>query len=190
MGAKNAKSPLETKEKKKKDNDVIVRGDNITNNDDIPIKNDNITNNDDMPIKNDNITNNDDIPIKNDNININNNIPIKNDNFTVNNNTLIENDDAYNNNLQNYIKSSYIIKEIFSLISENQKLELIIYNKHLQKLFDINIEDYKKKSKKYRIIDKKGFGKEYKLNTKFILFQGHYLKKKRNGIGNFMKTEN
>ena len=69
------------------------------------------------------------------------------------------------------------------MISEKKKLELIIYNKHLQNLFDINIEDYKKKSNKYRIIDKKGFGKEYKLNTKILLFEGKYINNKRNGIG-------
>ena len=126
MGAKNGKSDLKTKEKRKKDSKAI--------NNNIPIDNDNITN-----------------------INLQNSI--------------------------NSIKSPYIIKEIFSLLNEKKKLELIIYNKKLQNFFDIKIEDYKKKSRKYRIIDKKGFGKEYILNTKTLLFEGKYVKNKRNGIG-------
>ena len=42
------------------------------------------------------------------------------------------------------IKSLYVLKEIFSFLSEKQKLYAIIYNKQLQNQFNINIENYKK----------------------------------------------
>ena len=40
----------------------------------------------------------------------------------------------------NSIKSEYNIKEIFSFLSRKQIYNLIIYNKHLQKLVEINIK--------------------------------------------------
>ena len=42
------------------------------------------------------------------------------------------------------IKSSYIKKDIFSFLQEKQKLNMIMYNKELQKMLDIDIEIYKK----------------------------------------------
>jgi len=48
-------------------------------------------------------------------------------------------------NIEKSIESLYILKKIFSFLSEKQKLKIIIYNKHLQKNLDVNIEDYKKK---------------------------------------------
>ena len=43
------------------------------------------------------------------------------------------------------IKSYYNLMEIFSFLNTKQKLNIIIYNKQLQKKLRINIEDYKKK---------------------------------------------
>ena len=43
------------------------------------------------------------------------------------------------------IQSLYILKDIFSFLSEEQKLKIIIYNKQLQNKLDINIVHYKKK---------------------------------------------
>ena len=40
------------------------------------------------------------------------------------------------------IKSLYVIKNIFSFIKEEQSLNMIIYNKKLQKRLLVNIEDY------------------------------------------------
>ena len=53
------------------------------------------------------------------------------------------------------IKSAYIIKGIFSFINLKQKLNLITYNKELQKIIGVNIEDYKKASGRYKIVKKK-----------------------------------
>ena len=81
------------------------------------------------------------------------------------------------------IKSSYIIKKIFSFLYEKQKLKMIKYSKELQKMHLINIEDYKKISGKYRIVEINGKGKEYIINTNILIFEGEYLNRKRNGKG-------
>ena len=80
------------------------------------------------------------------------------------------------------IKSLYILKDLFSFLSEKQKLKIIIYNKQLQKKLDINIEDYKKIRGIYRIGERNGKGKEYNSNNKLI-FEGEYLNGKINGKG-------
>ena len=81
------------------------------------------------------------------------------------------------------IKSSFIIKEIFSFIDEKQMLNMIIYNKHLQNILEVDIENYKKISGKYKIGEKNGIGKEYKLNTNILIFEGEYKNGKRDGKG-------
>ena len=43
------------------------------------------------------------------------------------------------------IKSIYTLKEILSSVRTNRKMNIIIYNKLLQKKIRIDIEDYKKK---------------------------------------------
>jgi len=47
-------------------------------------------------------------------------------------------------NIGKSIESLYILKYIFSFLSEKQKLKIIIYNKNLQKKLDINIGNYKR----------------------------------------------
>ena len=86
-------------------------------------------------------------------------------------------------NLRKSVKSNYIIKTIFSFIRKDIKLLLFNFIKHFQMLFGFNLEDYKKLSGICKIADKNGFGKEYKLNTDIILFEGNYLNGKRNGKG-------
>ena len=81
------------------------------------------------------------------------------------------------------IKSTFIIKNIFSYLLEKQKLHLVIYNKELQKIYLIDIEDYKEISGKYIIGEKNGKGREYKLLDNILLFEGEYLNGKRNGKG-------
>ena len=86
----------------------------------------------------------------------------------------------------NNIKSSYIIKGLFSFLNEKQKLNMIIYNKELQKKCIVDIEDYKKLSLKYKVGKRNGKGKEYIKDTKRLIFEGEYLNGKRNGIGKIM----
>ena len=49
------------------------------------------------------------------------------------------------NGLINSIKSSFILKKVILNLSEIKKLDLIIYNKKLQKTLGLKIEHYKKK---------------------------------------------
>ena len=81
------------------------------------------------------------------------------------------------------IKSLYIIKGVFSFLCEKQKLNMIIYNKELQKKLTICFEDYKNFSGKYKIGKKNGKGKEYSLNTNKLIFEGNYLNGEKNGKG-------
>ena len=54
------------------------------------------------------------------------------------------------------IKSSFIIKKIFSYLSEKQTLNMIIYNKLIQNLLLTDIKNYKIISGKYKIVEKNG----------------------------------
>ena len=96
---------------------------------------------------------------------------------------LIKDEQADVNKIIYNIKSDYIQKYIFSHINIKRKLNLIIYNKELQKKIGVDIEDYKKTSGKYKIAEKNCKGREYILNTKRMIFEGEYLNGKRNGKG-------
>ena len=81
------------------------------------------------------------------------------------------------------IKSKYNIEQIFSFLNKKQILKMIIYNKHLKEILSINIQDYIEESKKFKIGEKNGKGKEYDIDTNQIIFIGEYLNGKRNGKG-------
>ena len=81
------------------------------------------------------------------------------------------------------IKSSFILKKIFSFVYLNKKLDIIINNKSLQNRFGYTIEDYKNASKRYKIIDVNGKVKEYLISSDILVFEGVYLNGKRNGKG-------
>ena len=81
------------------------------------------------------------------------------------------------------IKSEYNLKVVFSYLNEKQKMNIIMYNKELQRKLDVDIDVYKKISGKYKIGEKNGKGKEYILNTNELIFEGEYLNGKRNGKG-------
>ena len=83
------------------------------------------------------------------------------------------------------IKSSYLIKFLFSYITEKQKLKLIKYNINLQKTLDITLFNYKYFTGKYIIYDdnSKKTGKEYLGPNDLLVFEGEYLNGKRNGKG-------
>ena len=81
------------------------------------------------------------------------------------------------------IKSSYIVKEMFSFLEEKQKLNLIINNKHLQNLIGVDIKYYIKISGKYKAGERNGIGKVYKLFTNELIFEGEFSNGKKNGKG-------
>ena len=85
-------------------------------------------------------------------------------------------------NLRN-IKSIYLINNIFFLLDEKRKLNIIIYNKKYQNQLKINVEYYKKISGRYIKGNKNGISKEYILGTNILVFEGKYLNGKRNGKG-------
>ena len=86
-------------------------------------------------------------------------------------------------NLKKEFKSFYLVKEIFSLLSENKKLEIIAYNKKFRNKLGITIETYKKLSKKYIKGERNGKGEEYTIDNNFKIFEGNYLNGKKNGKG-------
>ena len=81
------------------------------------------------------------------------------------------------------INSFFIIKNIFSFLSEKQILNLIIYNKQFQNLLLVDIKNYKEISGKYKIFEKNGKGKEFSIETNKLIFEGEYLNRERNGKG-------
>ena len=81
------------------------------------------------------------------------------------------------------IKSIYIIKTIFYTLNRSIFLNFINYNKKIQNKLCINIEDYKNLGNRTKIIENNGLGKEYKLNTDILIFEGEYLHGKKNGKG-------
>jgi len=81
------------------------------------------------------------------------------------------------------INSSFIIKNIFSFLSEKQKLNMIMHNKLFKNLLLIDINNYKKVSGKYKIGEKNGKGKEYLIKSNKLIFEGEYLNGKKNGKG-------
>jgi len=81
------------------------------------------------------------------------------------------------------IKSSFIIKNIFSFLSEKQILNMVMYNQQFQKLLLVDITNYKKMSGKYKIGGINGKGKVYlaKIHSKDLIkliFEEKYLNEK------------
>ena len=81
------------------------------------------------------------------------------------------------------IKSSYFSIIILSFLDEKVKLQLIKYNKSLQKKLDIKIINYQFFSGKYIIYESKIRGKEYYGYFDKLIYDGEYLKGKRYGKG-------
>ena len=80
------------------------------------------------------------------------------------------------------LKTDYFLKNIFSFINEEIKLKLIIYNKKIQNILDINIINYKFYSGKYIITENDGNVKIYNYKHD-LLYEGGYNNRKKNGKG-------
>ena len=80
------------------------------------------------------------------------------------------------------IKSELIKKILFSFLYEKTKLDIVKYNKNLQKVIRIGLINYKYRSRRYIEFDANGKGKEYNHNDQLI-YEGEYLNGKRNGKG-------
>ena len=81
------------------------------------------------------------------------------------------------------IKSTHFIQKLFSYINDDRKLKLVIYNKTIQKIIDINLTNYKFMTRKYIVYKLKGFANEYDIYNDRLIYKGEYLNGKRNGKG-------
>jgi hypothetical protein len=79
----------------------------------------------------------------------------------------------------NRIRSSYILKEIFSFLEPREKLDIIIYNRKLKENLEISIQDYKRISGKYIKGEKNGKGCIYTLDKNILIFEGEFLNGKK-----------
>ena len=79
------------------------------------------------------------------------------------------------------IKSTYFYQKLFLHIDDKKNLELIKCNKNLQTILDITLMNYRIFSGKYIIYDGKGKGKIYDAYNDKLLFEGEFLKGKKNG---------
>ena len=80
------------------------------------------------------------------------------------------------------IKSKFIIKKIFSHLEYITKLKMVNFNKHLQNVLNIGINDYKFSSKKYKVT-KDGMSSLFLFERNILVYQGQFLNGKRNGPG-------
>ena len=69
------------------------------------------------------------------------------------NNTKVQFKSKDSNNKFRDLKSDYFIQILFHIISKNKSLELIKYNKYIQKRIRINFNDYKSYSETYSTIE-------------------------------------
>ena len=72
---------------------------------------------------------------------------------------------------------------LFLNIDKKKNLEIIKYNKSLQKKVYIDIIDYKIYSEKFIIYETNGYAKEFDIHSHYCLYEGGYSKGKRNGKG-------
>jgi len=83
----------------------------------------------------------------------------------------------------NKIKSKLIIKKIFCLFYERRKLEIIKINKLIKSKLNIDINNYKNYSGRYKINEENGNIKVYNGYNDELIFEGEYSKGRRNGKG-------
>ena len=70
------------------------------------------------------------------------------------------------------IKSMFFLKLIFSFTKKKKKLELVKYNKRLQKNLELSLFNHKLFSGRYIIFENKIKGKEYSSYNEVLLFEG------------------
>ena len=109
---------------------------------------------------------------------------IKNNNLInpLNTNNKIGNNIYYGHkNILKNIKSIFFTRIIFSNLNERKKLDIMKYNKNLQKILNIKLIHYKFLSGKYIIYETKGKGKEYYGENDTLYYEGEYSHGKKNG---------
>ena len=84
-----------------------------------------------------------------------------------------------NVNLLDSIKSFYIQKNIFSYLAKKRILQLFMYNKKYQNIFNYNLDYYKKFTGKETVMESGEIVKCYCIHSRRLLFKGMYLRGKR-----------
>ena len=84
-----------------------------------------------------------------------------------------------------HIKSINIIKRVFKQIDDGRKLKIILYNKKIKNILNINLINYKFYSGRYIIYEENGMrkGKEYNSHNDQLIYEGEFANGKRNGNG-------
>ena len=83
----------------------------------------------------------------------------------------------------NVIKSAFFYKVIFSCLDEKTKLKFAKYNKNLQNIIGINLNNYKFFNRRHIEYETKQKGKEYYSYEDTLLYDGEYLNVEKNGKG-------
>ena len=80
------------------------------------------------------------------------------------------------------IKSIFILKKIFINVENTKKMNIIVYNKKIQRKMGLNITDFMRFSGRYRVEEDDKI-KDYSSYDHRLLFEGQYANRKRNGDG-------
>ena len=80
------------------------------------------------------------------------------------------------------IKSEFFLEKIFFQLETKRKLKLVKYNKNLQNIIGINLNNYKIFTGKYIIYEANKKGKEYN-NYERLIYEGEFSNGERNGKG-------
>ena len=101
-----------------------------------------------------------------------------------------ENESAKPNPIIENIKSRYILSKIYNNMTKKKKLEIVKYNKKIQKRINLSIKDYKEYSETFtpieiEIIPKKGkYGKFININKNDKLYYHIYFNDNKEEIKN------
>ena len=80
------------------------------------------------------------------------------------------------------IKSTLILKRTFYNVDNKTKINIIIYNKEIQKKLGLDLIDFRRFSGRY-IIGNYDYIREYNSLNDKLIFEGQYKNNKRNGKG-------
>ena len=84
------------------------------------------------------------------------------------------------------IKSSFILKQLFSYLGKREILKIVKYNQRLFNRLNINLIDYKIFSGRFLIFEENGKAKEFNCcsdEDNNLLYEGYYINGKKNGRG-------
>ena len=83
------------------------------------------------------------------------------------------------------IKSNFFMRDLFSLVEDGKQLQLVKYNKSLQKILNLNIMNFRVFSGKYTVYEDETNrnGKIYNAFENKLIFEGELINGRKNGKG-------